>query len=413
MKKLITQSFWITILMLLLMWGLANIPLQFEAFNPIQNVFKDFDMTDITFSYLHSDKIKEDKNIVLVNIGNANRAEIGKALEIIGKEEPKVVGIDVFFRSLKGNEQDTLLKKGIESNKNIVLISKVDKYNEKKNQYDTLEKSNPFFSEKVHYGYANVTTTGQANMTEFLTIRSFIPTTKAQGKTQNFIAVEIAKLYDEQKTKKFLARNNLSEYINFKGNIAGDTSVKNIVYTALDLRQVLNEEFKEGLFKNKIVFFGFMGNSIYQKSFDDKFYTPFNLNYVGKSTPDMFGVVVHANVISMILDENYINEFPEYLNIFLSILFAFLNVFIFVQLYKRIGFWYTTISLLLQLVFSLLLLTFDIYVFATFKMHIDIGLGLLSIVLSGFMVEFYYGLALKLYSHLKTKTKKERIKEDI
>ena len=50
----------------------------------------------------------------------------------------------------------------------------------------------------------------------------------------------------------------------------------------------------------------------------------------GRTYPDMYGIVVHANVISMILRRDYIHDAPSWLNILISILVAYFNVALFI-----------------------------------------------------------------------------------
>ncbi len=403
--KLLRDSILITLLMFVVMWGLSSIPLQFETFNPIQNVFKDFDVTDIVFSQLKKDEKLDDK-IVMVNIGKLDRGEIGQLLEKIAEQQPKVVGIDAFFRKLRDDKSDTLLQNGINACKNVVFVSQLQGYNEKKQQFDTLNITNPFFSEKANSAYANLTTTGEGNMSEFLTCRSFVPQMKCKGKNEIAFAVKIAELYDKNKAKKFLDRKNTSEYINYRGNVKSGKNPE-IVYTSVDFSHILNDEIEKDVFKNRIVLLGFMGNTLQENSFDDKFYTPLNKNYVGKSTPDMYGIVIHANIISMILNQEYINEMNDYVNIFLSIIFIFSSVMLFGFFYKTIDFWFDSVTLIMQFVFAILLFTINIYAFYSFNLRVNINLALAGAVLSGLMVEFYYGLFVKLYEKAKRKPKKE------
>ena len=63
--------------------------------------------------------------------------------------------------------------------------------------------------------------------------------------------------------------------------------------------------------KDKIVLLGFMGINLNDKTFEDIFFTPLNERYAGKSFPDMYGVVIQANIISMILNKKYINTMPQ------------------------------------------------------------------------------------------------------
>ncbi len=43
---------------------------------------------------------------------------------------------------------------------------------------------------------------------------------------------------------------------------------------------------------------------------EDKKFTPMNEKYAGKSIPDMNGIIVHANIISMVMEDNFIKKVP-------------------------------------------------------------------------------------------------------
>ncbi len=405
MFKNLLNNVIITLVVFVIMWLVSLIPISLEFLNPIQNTFKDFDLTDIVFSRLRDD-VPSDKNIVLVNLGKIDRQQMADVLNAVQKQKPKVVGIDAFYRKLKGeNGQasaiDSLLADAFKNTKNLVMVSKLEGYNEKKKQYDTITKINDFFGQHTFHAYANLTTTGEGNMQDFLTCRTFVPQTKALGKTEIAFAVKIAQLFNPEKAKKFLARNNVSEYINYKRNIdiqRNNPNKKNqeIGYMVIDHSQILGDEIASDALKDKIVVIGYMGETIFEKSFDDKFYTPLNQNYVGKSTPDMFGVVVHANIISMILAEDYIDEMNDFLNIFLAFVVGVLVVSLFGYFHRYLGYWYDMIVLVTQFLLSLGLFTLAVFMFQNFNLRVNITLALGSVIICGIFVEIYYSVIYKM-----------------
>ena len=100
MLKSIIDSLIITILVFVFMWVVSNIPLieNLEMLNPIENVFNDFDMTDIVYSQLRGD-VEADTNIVVVNIGNLPRQGMADLIASLNRNKPKVIGIDAFSRN--------------------------------------------------------------------------------------------------------------------------------------------------------------------------------------------------------------------------------------------------------------------------------------------------------------------------
>ncbi len=400
MKNLFYNNILIVAFTFLFLWLLSLVPFKFDALDPLSKMFSDFDLTDIVFSRLREDA-KADNDVVLVNLGEVDRATFAQMLDSINKHQPAVIAIDAFYRKLKAPEDssltintgDSLLAKSLSEVKNLVMVSGLI-YNKKKNIIDSISTSNPLFCKKAHLAYASLTTTGEENMSEFLTCRSFVPQVKVKNKQELAFAVKIAALYAPQKAKRFLERGNVSEYINYQGNIGFKESNKPI-YTAIDVAQVLNGQFEPSIIKNKIVIFGLMGKQLDMKSFDDKFYTPLNKNYAGKSTPDMYGVIVHANIVSMILQEKYINELSDWLNIALMVFASFLCISLFSYFFRNFGYWYDAVTIIFQLLLSFLLFTSTVYAFLWFRLKIDTTLAIGAVVLSGLIVEVYYGLIYK------------------
>src|SRR5690606_1880692 len=159
---------------------------------------------------------------------------------------------------------------------------------------------------------------------------------------------------------RFLARNNYSETINYRGNILDLHNASSFSgrYFALDWYQALDPEYVlPELITDKIVIMGYMGDDFEDTSWDDKFFTPLNRQYAGKTNPDMYGPVVHANIVSMILNEDYIDELPDWLEWVIAIILCFINVALFWIIYERSPDWFDGVSVLLQLV-QIILLSF-------------------------------------------------------
>ena len=417
----------------------SKIDINLQFLNPIEQTFSDFDVTDIYFSQLKGDE-KAEERITIVNIGTLGRGEISELIQIVGKNQPKVVGIDATFDELKGSMdtitkklkptiEDSLLQDAIkmvnaESNKNkVVMVTKAsykanstEKKKEKSN-YDSLETSDKFFSQYADGGLANLITEGtrdnvltdDAKANGLETSRTFAPKEDINKERHLCFAAKIAEKYAPEKTSKMLQRNNETEYINFKGSIKK--------YQLIDheqLRQMSGDtsanKALQALFKDKIVLFGYMGPTINTKtsSDEDKFFTPMNPIYIGKSSRDMYGIVVHANIISMILDEDYIDEMPGWLNYTVVFLIAFLAIALFSYSYKTMDFWFDGISLLTQAIFTLAILFLIIFVFDRFNVRVDWNLGILAVIFAPNVIEIYFGVVKRWYE----RTLRERRNRD-
>lgn len=380
---------------------LSKIPLG-DVLNPIEKMLGDFQLTDIVFSQLRPNPPHE-PNVVLVNIGNLTREGIAEQIEIINEFEPKAIGVDAFFRNPKDPEGDSALVAAFSKVKNLVLVSELIE-NDSLGQVEELKTSHPMFLDNAETGFADMVSEGKDL---FKTSRVCIPKENIGSKIVYSFPTKLASIIDADATQKYLNRENETEIINFQGNIDtrldGVTSNSKIIFQALDVDQILNREFEPEVIKGKIVILGFMGESFLSHSWTDKFFTPLNANYIGKTYPDMYGVVVHANIVSMILKEEFIDEMSETLNLILAIIIIFLNVWFLTYCFFTLKEWYDGGSNLFVLGEVVVLMFFVVVIFDKFNYKFDTSLTFVALFLSGNLVEIYQGVLKMGYKSIKKK----------
>jgi CHASE2 domain-containing sensor protein len=411
MKKFWLQSFAITLFVFFMLWAGSKVTdfKIFTAFDVVGQALKDFELTDYAFSNLRPDP-EVDQRIVLVNIGNLSRAGIAQQIQIINHYKPRVIGIDSFF-TCEGGLRDTLncpqlldtlgnllLSNAIQEANIVVLAEKLLQTNELSqidtDVYDSLEYSDPMFRDYAVEGFVSLPT--NATYQEDVKLcRSLFPKMNVKGKEELAFSVQIAMQYDSIKTRKFLARNNKEELINFSRNVEvrqlrlnslknDETTTTNFgtLYYVVDVEEVLHGDVSPELFKDNIVMMGFLGEYLGEPSWDDKFFTPLNKKVAGRANPDMFGLVVHANVVSMILDETYINEIPDEVRYAVAFVVCLLTVALFILIDKKLPAWFDALSVVIQLVELLLLSFFIIQAFALWnlKMDLSIAIGVSALV---------------------------------
>lgn len=391
------------------MWALSNIPIQSEIFNPVSDMFGDFEITDLVSSKIE-EETPEDTNIVLVNIGNLTRAEIAAEIEIINKFEPKVIGIDAFFRKSKEDEVDGPLQLAFSNTKNLVLVSKLH-YNEKLNDFDSLETSNPKFTQFAATGHANFITEGDEM---FRTARTFVPfdsvKIKSSIKVVPAFASKIVEVFDQKSHQILVQRKNDIETIRYRGNIFGGRRK----FYVIDIDDLMQGNFEPSLIRNKIVLMGYMGERVPEtkNTWDnDKFFTPLNQKYVGKAFQDMFGVVVHANVISMILHQDYINESSGVMNFLLGFIICFFSVALFHLVLEWTPQLFDPVTKAFQLVIIVVLNFVVAYLFLQRNFKIDFGIALIAIALAPDLLEIYLHLVKRAITFLFNKVYIRRLEE--
>lgn len=420
MKRFWIGNLIITLFVFFMMWGtskLFNLKL-LSAFDPIGQALSDFEMTDYAFSNLRPDPKVEDR-IVLVNIGSIGRLDIAQQISIINKYKPRVIAIDGFF-NCEGGLYDTLncpelkdtlanlfLANAIQEARSVVLVSKILQSDSlmrlgDSDVYDSMEYSDPHFSNYATNAFASLPTgdkdgKGTAMYQEDVKLcRSFFPKIKVRGKDEYAFSVMAAMKFDSLKTVKFLNRNKYEELINFRGNFEiQEVRVKDVnkqdvgssgftgMFTALDIGDVLTENFDSTLLKDKIVLMGFLGDYFGDPSWGDKFFTPLNKKVAGRANPDMFGLVVHANIIAMILNEDYVDEFADWLLYTIAFISCLLIVALFNWIDHKSPTWFDALQVLIQIVLLLLTSGLVIYGFAAWSLKLDLSLTLATMAFVG------------------------------
>lgn len=361
MKKLLTIDNIITTLMLLLVLKFLPIIFSIDFLDPIQNTLEDFYVSDIVFSKLRDyDEVTVDTNIVLVNIGLLDRRAIARQVEIINKYKPKVLGIDARFITLKDPSDDSLLQAAFSRVKNLVLVSELKMISPGvgKSAFDTLIKSNTIFSRYAESGFANF----YINSEEFRTIREFTPEQKVGDTTELSFAAKVLEIYNPDAFNSLMSRNKEREKINYRRNIGK--------YRTYDIQDIFRGGAGLEKIRGKIVLMGFLGPDLTTLVTEDNFFTPMNRQYVGKSYPDMYGVAVHANIISMALDEDYIGTKPEWLSIALLFFITYFNMWLYTFIRDRYETLYEPASVAIIILESIFLFTAVIYSLYLFNTEI-------------------------------------------
>ncbi|MBN8651564.1 MAG: CHASE2 domain-containing protein [Cytophagales bacterium] len=420
MKKLSLQALTITVFVFILMWGVSKITdlKFFNAFDPVSQALSDFELTDYAFSNLRETPLV-DQRIILVNLA-PTRGLIAQQLMQLKQLNPKVIGIDSFF-DCEGGLYDTLncpqlldtlsnlmLSNAIQESGNVVLVSKLLQTKALANkgdtdEYDSIEYSDQMFREHAINAYASLPT--DANYQDDVKLcRSIFPKMKVNGNEELAFSVRLAMMYDSVKTKRFLARDKYEEVVNFRGNVElmdnrlssiasqdNATTRYPIMFYAIDWDKFLQEEYIGDIFEGSIVMMGSLGANFGDPSWEDKFFTPLNKKVAGRANPDMFGLVVHANVVAMILNEDYIDELQEWHKYAIAILVCFFTVILFILIDRNLPLWFDTLSVLIQVVLLLSVSGSVVYFFSHFSVKLDLALTLAASALVGPAYDIFKG----------------------
>ena len=359
-----------------MIWFLELVVINTNFLHPFEKVFKDFRYTDILYSKIRGTEYRPSKEIFLVNIDTLGRSGIAKELEIIARYHPKVVGLDVVFIERRDSITDSFLKEKLASIPNLVI----PRFSEirGKDLIDSIQM-NPYFG-NFCAGYVNFS----GNDKRTSTVRNYYPLLNGNQKTIRSFSAEVVRLYDQKKYDKLIKKQNHKEIINYSGNFGNFPHFSSV--------DVLKNEERLKEIEGKIVLVGFFSDNDISGSFEDKYFTPCNPEITGRTWPDMYGLVIHANAISMILDANYIHKVPLIVEIIMTILVCYFIISIYSSLYVKHSKWFHPVGKIIQLAFLILIIFIAFWLYEYFNILYETTLLIVVVVLSMDLLYFYEGL---------------------
>lgn len=259
----------------------------------------DIDFTDLFYQY--KSYPKADDTIVIVNIGYKNRAELAEMIKIISSNEPKVIGGDIFF----DQEADTLdvigtslLSNQIRSINNLVLASaylgKTD------DGVGITARQSPMIREYIKEGIVNLNIA--TDDPEYGTVRSFRPVTHINEAKYLSFGFLVASFLDST----VLNHANEGEMMIRWYGYGNRNAYNQRIFKTFEAHQITSGEYEKSDIQGKIVLLGFLGEKVGDYVPGEIFFTPLNKKMIGRSLPDMYGVEVHANIIKMIVNKDFI-----------------------------------------------------------------------------------------------------------
>lgn len=375
---------------------LSLIVINIDFFNPIESALKDFTFTDIVFQSSIDEESGTEKRfanrqvspeIVMVNLGempdgrpDLARLKLAAQVNRLNQYAPSVIGIDAFFRKPGEPFADSILADAFSRTKNLVLVSKLEDWDSTKNQFASLTRSTSLFSQYAKSGFANFITGGDEG---YLTTRRFTAEEPVGMDKEWCFTATILSLYHPKKFEVLAARPRKTEVINFSGNLQN--------FFRLDDSDLEDTTVDLSFIKGKIVLIGYLGDPIGKPSLEDVFFTPMNPEMGGRSVPDMYGITVHANILSMMLSENYIAQSPGWLDPCLAIAICMLNVSIFMYIGDRYRSMSQLMMRVIQILQAIVLMFITIYSLSQRNVAVEFTISLTLLFLAADLTEIYDG----------------------
>ncbi|MBT28428.1 MAG: hypothetical protein CMO01_02125 [Thalassobius sp.] len=345
----------------------------------------DFDVVDLYYLKMKSDYFLSDKKnydynteideIVLVNYLHLSRKEIANLVKILEKGKPKVIGIHAFFEGEKEKGEDSLFQEMLFKYDNIVLESHLE-YDE--NNVVRLEL--PFFDTTTYqYGFNNLVTVDVPQDGTMATDAIHYYESEELVKQYSFVSKIVSK-YDYNKFNALVSRGKDEDEIFFYGNIYSFQYLSGT-------KELMTQENSIDL-EGKIVLLGYLGDFFGDTSSNENvYYSPLNSDHFEK--PDMFGVVVMANILKMILDGKYIERAGLSLLLVIVFFIVGINSIIFLFLLGR---WsekkrYFFISIFLLTIECIISIILSYYLFSNNRYILPLKEMILSFLVSYLFIE--------------------------
>lgn len=375
------------------LFGLHHLPVNQLFIDPFSEAIKGYDLMDIAISRFRDHHLPElyDDRIAIVNTGVTDRSDLACVLEQLSEQDVAAIGLDLLLDTFYHTPEDSLLRDAVAIAPKLVFGYT---FREDPHEEEVLAdlRTHPFFCYGRDSAYVNLATN------DGFSVRAYEPFKIMDGHIKPAFAVALATRYDAAVENSLKERKQAKEWINFKRKQPGPRNMVYPVnsmqlrhYRMVDIKDIMDGSVRvdDGSLRGKIVLLGFCGEHPGAFSMNDRYYTPLNEKYSGRSLPDMHGVVVHANIVSMLIDRDFIDEVGDamiYGMVFLLLLF---NYFCFETLKGRNLYGSLPFARMLQFLEFCLVLGFSIYLLAAFDVKLGFVMPAVAIALSYEIYEFY------------------------
>lgn len=358
---------------------LGMIPLNLGMMNPIKLGLKDFDFNDLYYSHIGEEqKNNVDSNIVILDIDQSDRADLAMLIDKASTYQPKVIGLDVLFDGEREPEKDSMLREVVNRTKNLVLAVK---YQADKN--GRLIGGNNFFkTDSSKTGYVNF-----PYNTDKETIRYYYPF-KSDDHDHSLVlpsfSSAIMKLYDSN------AYNGIKHLVDQKMTIVYSRRVteKKMQYLVIEPETLLTDNIDSARLKGKILLMAY-AKPFNEFDIEDKKFTPMNEKYYGKSWPDMNGIVVHANIISMVMGDHFVKKVPLWGNILLAVIVCWLHMSFFIHYYLESHIWFHLAAKIAQVLSAIFFVWLGMEIYTRYHVKVDMKFSLITIIMAVDVIYFY------------------------
>ncbi len=241
-----------------------------------------------------------DTNFVVIDVGQLSRAQIALLLKKVAMQKPRVIVLDLYFPDRRNPTEDSLFRETlcqVAAGMPLYLPTDIGDA-AAPSPHPTTSVSDSFFGDCPRKAFANLLYQGRlggrtiryARLYHF-SKRGFEPS----------LAWAAAQHLDSMLSP---AAFPASRYpIRYRGNLP--------CFYFLSGKDLLQDTLVPPIIFEKAVFLG-LSDPLYQYN-EDLFFTPAGVRLFAHTAPDMYGVLIHANIASMLYHRNFWKELPPLL----------------------------------------------------------------------------------------------------
>lgn len=370
--KSITHMDWIhiaaiNILAILLTFVVVKVFENLSIFTPKERS-GDYEMADF-YQSIAQDMVdtKMSNHIVIVSVDDFRADDIIRSLSIISDYHPKAIGLDVLFTESK--KVDTLFMKTVANTPNLVFATEIKQDVDNTSCFHVNEKYFHEPLENIRYGYANLVANTNRDVVRYF--RPFVFENNQHDTLISFPAA-LAKMIYPNSYNQLIKKQTDFERISFVNE------KEHLEFDTLNLNDVLSRKVPEELIRGKVVFIGMLHNS--------------KDTYLTSMRGSMSGVMIHAYVLQMIINGDYIYNTNKMFNWLFALVASFLLIFICMLAKKYMPNLGNLLIRVIQFILIVLIFSIGAWVYTKAHKYIDFYMTEIIIGLSVVAFDIWFGL---------------------
>lgn len=375
-------------------WLITLIPINVEFLAPIEIALREFEYTDIITSQIqHDEAPRVDTSIVLVNIGHATRSQLALTIDAIHAAGASCIGVDAVFSSSVDTIGAAAIAEVVRDRPNVYMAEVLTGRALDDGQVVYHGRERGVLGQYTGITFANVSLPSSST---FKTIRHWESSGQYGDHVSPSMVLSLA--------RHFLRDTSILQEIN------GDVFIKyqrsRTWYTA-EWSDCITGNVAPELFRGRIVLLGFLGSRLGDTtSIEDRFFTPLNRSYVGRTWPDAYGLEIHATVLSMLLHRDLVREYGGIYDVIIAFLITLFVLWVYRQLNDRLRSVGETIARFIQIGSLLGIFAALAVLLLDYNRILPIDISVACAVLCLDLATIYDGTAGSIYQRLRQCTRK-------